>query len=103
MNRIEKEIKEYDNAICGCNTTFSYHVTDKIELKEGATLYLFEGIDNDANYVASSLIEHASGTIMFLSDWQNGRPKDDMEIEDYDWVTSDGREAIMFDGLPRTL
>lgn len=103
MDRLEKAIKEYDNVICGCNTTFRYKVTDKIELKEGATLCLFEGIDNDENKIASSLIEYPSGDIMFLSDWQNGRPIDDMEIEDYDWVTSDGRGTIMLDGLPRIL
>lgn len=103
MDRLEKAIKEYDNRICGCKTTFSYKVTDEVELKEGATLYLFEGVDADGYKIESSLIEHASGAIMFLSDWQNGRPVDDTEIEDYNWVTPDGKETIMFEGLPRKL
>lgn len=99
MNEIEKIIKENDNRVSGKITSFTYKVTEKFDLKEGVILCLFEGTDDHGYIICSSAIGYPSGVVMLLDDWQNGRPTDETEIEDYIWVTSDGRGTIMFDSL----
>lgn len=103
MNRIEQAIKNYDNMVCGYDTQAIYKVTDSFCLKEGAKLHLFESVNDDGFVIRSSVVEYPNGRIMLLDDWQNSRPTNEKEIEDYNWVTVDGRPAIMFDGLPRIL
>lgn len=102
-NKIEKILKEYDNKVSGGITTMTYKVTQKILLKEGATLCLFEGINRHGVMVRSSAIVFPSGEVMVLDDWQGACPINQGEIEDFEWKTTDGKQTIMFDGLPRIL
>lgn len=73
------------------------NVTDIIDLKEDAKMYLFEKGD-----IESSVIIYADGTSFVLDDWQGSRPETLEEIEDYNWISLyDGRKAVIMDGLPR--
>lgn len=88
-------IKAYERAMSGENV--DYKITSVVPLKDGAKLHLFEGAG-----VESSAISYADGTTFVLYDWQGSRPESEEEIADYDWVlASDGRKAIVMDGLPR--
>lgn len=73
------------------------NVTDIIDLKEDAKMYLFKKGD-----IKSSVIIYADGTSFILDDWQGSRPETLEEIEDYNWISLyDGRRAVIMDGLPR--
>ena len=65
----------------------------------GADLVLFD-CNGDLD---CSCVVYDDGTLMHLRDWQSGYPKDCNEIKDYDWITEDGRDTIMMDGLPRVI
>lgn len=64
---------------------------------------------NDATmYIASvdgvmriSVIVYNDGTLFHQRDWQSGNPTTAEEVEDYDWLTEDGRDAIVLSGQPR--
>lgn len=74
-------------------------VTDEITIDDTAHLCLFE---ND--FCKSSAVGYESGELFVMRDWQEpSRPETAEEIADYDWYTIDWQDAIIFDGLPRTL
>lgn len=50
-----------------------------------------------------SCVVYDDGTLMHLRDWQSGYPKRGYQIKNYDWITEDGRDTIMIDGLPRVI
>ncbi len=50
----------------------------------------------------NSVLLYRDGTIMHLHDWQGPNPENIGEVENFDWVTEEGRPAVMVDGLPRT-
>lgn len=88
-------IKAYELSMSG--ESVDYKITSVVELKDGAKLHLFEGAG-----IESSAISYADGTTFVLTDWQGSRPETEEEIADYDWVSAtDGRKAIVMDGLPR--
>ena len=72
-------------------------VTSIISLdQEKADLILFTCGDLDC-----SCIVYNDGALMHLQDWQSGYPKSYNEIAEFDWLTEDGRECVMFNGMPR--
>lgn len=88
-------IKAYELSMSGENV--NYKITSVVVLKDGARLHLFEGAG-----IESSAISYADGTTFVLDDWQGSRPESEEEIADYEWrLASDGRKAIVMDGLPR--
>lgn len=88
-------IKAYELSMSG--ESVDYKITSVVGLKDGAKLHLFEGAG-----IESSAISYADGTTFVLTDWQGSRPESEEEIADYDWrLASDGRKAIVMDGLPR--
>lgn len=99
MTHLEmKELLEAVNVFLGGEQA-EVKITDVIELPEEAQLYLF-----DCDGCESSAICYKDGTTFVLTDWQSGRPESYDEIEDFAWIcASTGREAIMFDGMPRIL
>lgn len=44
-----------------------------------------------------------NGNEDILTDWDEGRPESAEELENYEWITTDGHLGVMFDGLPRYL
>ena len=79
-------------------------MTKKINIEreiavEEATLYLF---NCDASIYTSAII-YNDGTLMHLFDWQGGRPENLNEIEEYSWLSEDGKRAIIVNRLPRLL
>ena len=80
------------------------HIVEVKTLKDGdkildVSLVLFEC----NGYLECSCVVYDDGTLMHLRDWQAGYPKDCNEIKDYDWITEDGRDTVMMDGLPRVI
>lgn len=72
-------------------------VTKVIDLKDGARLVGFRCKDE----LDCACIVYEDGTLMHLQDWQSGYPKSYNEIAEFDWLTEDGRECVMFNGMPR--
>lgn len=73
----------------------AFTVTDEIRIDDTAHLYLYE---NDSCKAAA--VGYESGELFVMRDWQEpSRP----ETAEYDWCTIDWQDAIIFDGLPRTL
>lgn len=66
-----------------------------IEDSEGA-LVLFS-----ADGCEAAAYVYNDGDLFHLRDWQSGRPESLDEIQDYDWLTEDGRPATMLNGHPR--
>lgn len=54
--QIEMAIKAFDNKVNGSETSFTYSIVDEYKLQEGATLYIFEGIDDKGVIIRSSAI-----------------------------------------------
>lgn len=73
-------------------------ITKIVPLKDNANLVLFT-----CSYMDCACIVYNDGSLFHLRDWQSGYPKSYEEIEEYDWLTEDGRDAVMMNGLPRTL
>lgn len=73
-------------------------VTKVIDLKDHAHLVAFRCKDE----LDCSCIVYDDGTLMHLQDWQSGYPESGDDIEDYNWITEDGRDAVLMNGLPRT-
>lgn len=89
-------IKAYEKSMSGEDV--DYVITEEIPAGE-ATLYLFEGAG-----VKAAAVEYEDGTTFVMSDWQElSRPTSAEEIEDYEWVRTDGTIALVFLGLPRVL
>lgn len=95
-------LEYYDMATAEDFNADKHHIkiTDRIELTEGAELLLFECNGWDC---LSSAVQHKNGALFVLTDWQSGRPESADEIEDYEWITTDGHYGIMLNGLPRCL
>ena len=90
-------IKQAEKNMSGKDVAFT--VTDDIRIDDTAHLFLFE---ND--YCKAAAVGYESGELFVMRDWQEpSRPETAEEIADYDWCTIDWQDAIIFDGLPRTL
>ena len=53
--------------------------------------------------VTSAAIIYNTGELFHLKDWQGGVPATQKDIEEFDWLSEDGKDAIVLDGLPRLL
>ncbi len=93
-------IKAYEKEMSGSD--IEYTITDEKELKDGASLYLFEYKEDGYN-IMSSAIGYEDGYVFVLTDWQGSRPETIDEVENYSWIRVDGMPAINFLGLPRIL
>ena len=83
-------IKQAEKNMSGKDVAFT--VTDDIKILFG----------ND--YCKAAAVGYESGELFVMRDWQEpSRPETAEEIADYDWCTIDWQDAIIFDGLPRTL
>ena len=90
-------LKQAEKNMSGEDVNFT--ITDDIEIDDTAHLFLFE---ND--YCKAAAVGYESGELFVMRDWQEpSRPETAEEIADYDWCTIDWQDAIIFDGLPRTL
>lgn len=74
-------------------------VTKVTDLKDHAHLVAFRCNDD----LDCSCIVYDDGTLFHLWDWQSGYPETEDEIEKYNWLTENGRDAVMMNGLPRIL
>ena len=50
-----------------------------------------------------SCVVYDDGTLMHLQDWQSGYPKWGTQIKNYEWITEDGRDTVIMNGLPRVI
>mgnify|MGYP004551647903 CR=1 FL=1 len=90
-------IKQAEKNMSGKDVDFV--VTDDIRIDDTAHLYLFE---NDSCKAAA--VGYESGELFVMRDWQEpSRPEIAGEIAEYDWCSVDWQDAIVFEGLPRTL
>ena len=90
-------IQQAEKNMSGKDVAFT--VTDDIKIDDTAHLFLFE---ND--FCKAAAVGYESGELFVMRDWQEpSRPETVEEIADYDWCTIDCQDAIIFDGLPRTL
>ncbi len=94
----------YDANVAGTKVlpVENYTIDSKLKVEEGVSLITFTGNypDGCTNTTACLLYEDTD-EVFFLRDWQGGRPETREEIADYEWMTSDGRAAVLMDGLPR--
>ena len=92
-------IKLYEIKCSGCDV--DYVITEVIEDEsEGAALYLFE---SEKEGIKSAAFAYESGEVFVLTDWQCSRPEKLSEVDNYDWVTTSGQNAINLNGYPRML
>ena len=94
--QVLQAIKSFELASSGYDV--DYQFTRIIHIDTHTNLYLFQYED-----IKSSAIDYEDGTTFVMWDWQTPtRPESEEEIEDYDWrLASDGRRAVIMDGLPR--
>ena len=71
----------------------------KSEIVKDAKLVIFEFDEFDT----SAAIIYNTGELFHLKDWQGGVPATQKDIEEFDWLSEDGKDAIVLDGLPRLL
>ena len=96
-NEVLSLIQQAEKNMSGNDVAFTF--TDDIRIDDTAHLFLFE---ND--YCKAAAVGYESGELFVMRDWQEpSRPETVEEIADYDWCTIDWQDAIIFDGLPRTL
>ena len=69
----------------------------KSEIVKDAKLVIFKFDEFDT----SAAIIYNTGELFHLKDWQGGVPATQKDIEEFDWLSEDGKDAIVLDGLPR--
>lgn len=80
----------------GCRVEIESSVADTD--KDGnLILFCADGCIHAAAYI------YSDGELFHLHDWQSGRPESLDEIGDFEWLTEDGREAIIYDNRPKRL
>ena len=95
--KVLEAIKLYEVKMSGNDV--DYVITEVIEDEsEGAALYLFEC---EKEGIKSAAFAYNSGDMFVLSDWQGSRPEKLSEVEQFDWVTISGHDAIVLNGYPR--
>lgn len=96
-NEVLALIKQADKKMTGEDVDFV--VTDDIKIDETAHLFLFE---ND--FCKAAAVGYESGELFVMRDWQEPfRPMTAQDIAEFDWCTTDWQDAIILNGLPRTL
>lgn len=71
----------------------------KSEIVKDAKLVIFKFDEFDT----SAAIIYNTGELFHLKDWQGGVPATQKDIEEFDWLSEDGKDAIVLDGLTKTL
>ena len=95
--KVLEAIKLYEVKMSGNDV--DYVITEVIEDEsENAALYLFEC---EKEGIKSAAFAYNSGEVFVLSDWQGARPEKLSEVEQFDWVTISGHDAIVLNGYPR--
>lgn len=94
--KVLEAIKLYEAKMSGNDV--DYVITKVIEESEVAALYLFEC---EKEGIKSAAFAYNSGEVFVLSDWQGARPEKLSEVEQFDWVTIGGHDAIVLNGYPR--
>lgn len=97
---MKKELEQRINAIDlanGGEGKISIEIERSVELN-GAIMYIV-----GMGMLTASFIVYEDGTLFCQDDWQGGHPETAEEIADFDWLTEDGRPAIMFDGMPKMM
>ena len=90
-------IKQADKNMTGEDVDFV--ITDDIDIDESAHLFLFEN-----EFCKAAAVGYESGELFVMRDWQEPfRPMTAQDIAEFDWCTTDWRDAIILNGLPRTL
>lgn len=97
-------IAVYDARVSG--TTIlpveNYTIDSELEVEKGVSIITFTGnYPNGCANTTVCLLYEDEGEVFFLRDWQGGRPETREEIADYEWTTSDGKNAVLINGLPR--
>lgn len=100
---ITKELAKrlIEQAEFNCSGENVAHNIDNIKelSEEGAYLVFASSV-----YSKTSFVCYEDGTAFFLKDWQSDYPKNENEIEWYDWVTIEWKESpFCIYGLPRIL
>lgn len=88
-------IKERISKLDGGNADIS--IVGKFDIKYGWLIQF------DFDGEKAAVIIYDDGTLFQQADWQSGCPESLSEIEDFKWLTENRQDAVMFDGLPRTL
>lgn len=80
--------------------TVSTEIIRTEEIPDYGVLYLVHATQTGDNFA----VILASGIQFAISDWQNpNQPMTAEEIADYKWMTNNGNDAVMIDGLPRSI
>ena len=97
QEKVLETIKLYEAKCSGKDV--DYVITEVIEDEsEGAALHLFEC---EKEGIKSAAFAYESGEVFVLTDWQGARPEKLSEVEQFDWVTISGHDAINLNGYPR--
>lgn len=100
MKELEKRINAIDIANGG-NGNISIEIEKEVSLK-GATMYVVNWASTSTSGI-SAFIVYEDGTLFHQDDWQGGHPETAEEIPGFTWMTEYGRQAIMFDGMPKIM
>lgn len=100
MKELEKRINATDIANGG-NGNISIEIKKEVSLKV-ATMYVVNWVSTSTSGI-SAFIVYEDGTLFHQYDWQGCHPETAEEIADFDWLTEDGKPAVMLNGLPRKL
>ena len=79
-----------------CRCTLVSKTEDK---KNGGALIVF---DVNGEFETSAYI-YEDGTLFHLHDWHGAHPETLDEIKDFEWVSLDGRPAVILENAPRLL
>ena len=97
QEKVLEAIKLYEAKMSGNDV--DYVITEVIEDEsENAALYLFEC---EKQGIKSAAFAYNSGEIFVLTDWQGARPEKLSEVEQFDWLTISGFDALVLNGYPR--
>lgn len=91
MDCIKERISNMDDG----NADIS--IVGRFNIKDG-NVFQFE-----FNGEKAAIIIYNDGTIFQQSDWQSGCPESPSEIENFEWLTENRKDAFIVDGLPRVL
>ena len=95
--KVLEAIKLYEVKMSGNDV--DYVITEVIEDEsEGAALYLFE---SEKEGIKSAAFAYNSGEVFVLTDWQGARPEKLSEVEQFDWLTISGFDALVLNSYPR--
>ena len=73
-------------------------ILEEVALSDQASM-LTVGIDD----LEISIIKYGDNCIFTTDDWQSSQPDKKEDIGDYRWLDSNGVQAVLIDGLPRTI